>query len=355
VRLALGLIALLAAAPALALEAVPGPLGLIPGYDEPYPSFTWQGAWHSREVWIPSEATGARLFATVFAPAPQPLSKLPAVVMLPGSIVGVQAGDQWAARDLAGHGYVAVTIDPQGQGRSELFSLPPCQRPGDFGCADVEQQPWFISIPNWLDALSSALDWLPTAADPFGDLVDTSRLGATGHSLGAHVVSLAQGTEPRLKAIVAWDNLASLDQGDAGSAKCFGSGNAVVPRVPAMGQASEACGILPPEAKKTAYERWRAAGLPTMELVFRGAEHIDWHQARDANGFGGNESQLRLFEHYQRAWFDRFLRGDTSADARLLAPSVDGVPRAALLSEQFLSAAFLPDLGIDCADFRACP
>jgi dienelactone hydrolase len=327
-----------------------GPLGLLPGYDEPRPSFAWQGAWQSAEVRFPSQASGAMLFATVFAPAPLPEAPVPAVVMLPGSIVGVQAGYHWAARDLAGHGYLAVTVDPQGVGKSDMVAWLPCEVPP---CGDVGQQPWFISLPSWLDALDSSLGFLASPENPYRAVTDPGRLGAAGHSLGAHAVSVAQQRDPRLDAIVAWDNLVMQEHGDDGSAKCVGSGPVIAPRLPAMGQAGEACGFQAYDAKATAFDAWRAAGIPSMELVFRGEEHINWSQKRDTNAsFGGAETSLHRFAHYGRAWFDLWLRGDASAPERLLA-GLD-LPRADMLSARFRSGAYLPAQGIDCPDLAVC-
>jgi hypothetical protein len=56
--------------------------------------------------------------------------------------------------------------------------------------------------------------------------------------------------------------------------------------------------------------------------------------------------EIERFEYYTRAWFDRWLLGDTSATERLLARSVDDMPLQEELSSKFESAAFLD--GHDC-------
>jgi dienelactone hydrolase len=187
--------------------------------------------------------------------------------------------------------------------------------------------------------------------------VDPARLGAAGYSLGAHTVSHAQGFDARIKAIVAWDNLASSSGGDEGSAKCFADPPAtpVVPRVPSMGQGSESCAAAGRDAKAAAFDRWREAGVPSMELVFAGTNHFAWSQRRaeDGPGIGGNESGLRLFAHFTRAWFDRYLRDEPGVDA-LLGADVLGRPQDEVLSPRFRSGAFLPEAAVDCPDLAAC-
>src|SRR4029077_18604510 len=111
-----------------------GVSGQVPTYDEPQPRYPWEGQYQWRTFSTPSRATGAKLFGTIFAPLQlgrgQPDARFgtrrPAVVIGPGSGPGVQAFYQWAARDLAGHGYIAITIDPQGVGFSETFPAGGC-------------------------------------------------------------------------------------------------------------------------------------------------------------------------------------------------------------------------------------
>jgi hypothetical protein len=61
-----------------------------------------------------------------------------------------------------------------------------------------------------------------------------------------------------------------------------------------------------------------------------------------------DEEYLELFEYYTRAWFERWLLGDTGADERLLARAVDGEPLDEVLGSKFYSAAYLD--GHDCPD-----
>ncbi|MCW3026856.1 MAG: hypothetical protein JWN81_67 [Solirubrobacterales bacterium] len=351
--------------------------GLVPTYDEPFPAYPWEGQYQSRTFVTPSHATGAKLYGTIFAPLSmskgQPDarfgSRRPALVIGPGSGPGVQAFYQWAARDLAGHGYIAVTIDPQGVGYSETFPPGGCSVSSGTSLSALCPGVPFQQASNYVDGLRTGIDYVLSEADPWHGHVDPTRIGIAGHSLSARAASWLQGTDARVRAAVAWDNLASNLQGDAGSpsggglagsligGELPGESEPVTPRVPSLGEASDNKGTTTPtnedpNQKKTAYELWRSAGLPSMEVVFKGASHLDWGQSSTTTEKKAEE--LEHFEYYTRAWFDRWLLNDTSATERLLTRTVEGVPLQELLSTKFYSGAFLD--GHDCKDLaEACP
>lgn len=366
------LIALLAATPALA--------GLDPEHpnlthcaavdcDKDLARFEWQGESRSLPVTFVSRASGAHLHGTLFAPLENASSDQghPGIVILPGSSgIARETNYRWSARDLAGHGYVVLSIDPQGVGQSETFGHPPCSATAAPPCPGVP----FQQMAVWVDAGQSGLDFLLSRDHPFHELLDRGQIGAAGHSLGARAVSVMQDVDERVKAIVAWDNLASSSEGDSGSAsggppagtlvggEIPGAATPITPRRPAMGQASDAGGVQfnasNPEIKKAAYGLWRGQGIPAMELVFRDAPHGRWAQS-NVGPQTGRSGDLFVLEHYTRAWFDLWLRGDASALERLMADEVGGAPRQTLLSADYRSGLYLPDAGKDCPDFVACP
>jgi dienelactone hydrolase len=270
--------------------------------------------------------------------------------------VGVQAQYQWSARDLAGHGYVAFTIDPRGAGKSGEDAGDACgPGPPAPSCATTRNN---AKRDDYLDALESGIAFALSSAGPYHAIIDPNEIGAAGHSAGADTLSYQQGVEPRLKAIVAWDNLISSTTGDQGNANCSNQPTVLVkPRVPALGEASETCSsLVGPDAKKTGYELWRKHGIPAMEVVFAGTQHTDWAQEDNVPGTAatGTQQQLHDFEYYTRAWFDLYLRHNTAAAATLLASTVNGRPRDQVISSRDHSAAYLPELGVDCEDLRAC-
>jgi dienelactone hydrolase len=348
-------------------KGVAGPASFVPTYDDPQPAYAWEGQYKWRTFSTPSQATGAKLFGTIFAPLSMRKgrpdarfgARRPAVVIGPGSGPGVQAFYQWAARDLAGHGYIAITIDPQGVGYSETFPAGGCSVGAEAHalCPGVP----FQQATNYVDGIRSGIDYLLSSEDPWRAHVDPALVGIAGHSLSARGVSWLQGIDARVRAAVAWDNLASDLAGDAGSPSGGGTGGSLIggeipgesepvtPRVPSLGEASDAYGTdnptnMSPDLKKTGYEVWRAHGMPAMEVVFKGATHDDW--AQSATTTAAVAERIQRFEYYTRAWFDRWLLSDASATTRLLARSVDGQPLSEELSTKFHSAAFLD--GHDC-------
>lgn len=330
-------------------------LGFVPGYDDPQPTYSWEGKWRSTAVYFRSLRTGASLYGTLFALISGAPRSAPLVIITPGSSVGVQAQYQWSARDLAGHGYVAFTIDPRGAGKSGMDAQDPCG-PGPPSSKCYQRNN--ANPPDYEDALESGIAFALSAQDPYQSLIDPNEIGAAGHSEGADVLSYQQGVEPRLKAIVAWDNLISSTTGDQGNANCTNKPTTLdTPRVPALGEASETCsGLVGPDAKKTGYELWRKHGIPAMEVVFAGTEHTNFAQEDNVPGTAatGNEQQLHDFEYYTRAWFDLFLRHHPSAAATVLADTVNGRPRDQIISSTDHSAVYLPQYGIDCENLRLC-
>lgn len=294
----------------------------------------------------------ARLTGRVWAPRnSKPGDRLPAVVIENGSIQAPEPLYWWMAQALVRAGYVALTFDPRGQGRSDLMT-PSGEQGSNFNSAV-----FWTGLVNVIDFFRSTpvmpyqhnqtcAGTYPTAVvdyNPFFDRIDPDRLGIAGHSLGARGVSIVQGygapgadpwpgqldTENPVKVAVAWDSL------DAGGTP------AAVPRVPSMGQSSEyGIGGTPfltapgPEDHKDAYIAWRDAGVPVYQLTIQGSTHFEWSLiptfpatswcASTANGRCEGGWGNPMAEHYSLAWFDRWLKqpgepGYDDADARLLA------------------------------------
>jgi dienelactone hydrolase len=252
----------------------------------------------------------------------------PAVVIETGSLQAPEAWYRWAAQTLAAHGYVVLTFDVQGQGRSDTFGS------GERVFRGVPAQNAEHFVENLQDALdfllsSPAAPYAPrdpgaaarqadevaagdaAAHNPLAAVVDTSRVGAVGHSLGASAVSALQARDARIDAIVAWDNLS------AGS----------TPRVPALGMSAD-YGLFPtpkgsdpnPQEKNAAFDAWRRAGVDAMQVNLRGAAHYEWSYSPAAT-FAPPASLrgIDVSAWYTTAWLDRWVKGDPSADARLLS------------------------------------
>ncbi|MES2682155.1 MAG: hypothetical protein V4650_01440 [Pseudomonadota bacterium] len=335
--------------------------GALTPLDVPPPAYDWQGNWQSCEVLFPSRLHGSMLHATLFAPGDLSTvrGRLPVVVIAPGSETGVQANYHWSARELASAGYLTLTVNPQGISYSELVAY---------------QQ----TIENYMDAVTSSLDFMESAQNPLRGLTDTARMGAAGHSLSAFALSLMQADELRLQAIVAWDGLVKAAAGDDSSAigpspvsdvigsftvgevPLLSAERPVLPRIPALSEVSDDGQTQnpDPELKKTAYTVWREAGVSAMVISFLGKSHLDWGQAATAAAASDSPKsiELRRFQYFTRAWFDFWLKGDRSAVDRLTASTLLGEELETIYTPVYRSAIFLPGMGIDCPDIypRSC-
>lgn len=336
------------------------------------------------------DAEGARLSGRVWAPTgSEPGDTLPGVVLTPGSVQAAEPMYWWFAQVLVANGYVVLTYDVRGQGRSDTTT--PDGEPGTnlnpevFVTDQLAAIDFLHSTPDtpyphterYGDPDSSAPE---LSHNPYHDRLDPGRLGICGHSAGAIGVSIVQGLTPwpgllddhnPVDVAVAWDNLGDAEQiGPRGGeiedlvSKRLAQGEYTIePRVPAMGQSADyyltpAPYDSPPDptAKRRGYDDWLATGVPAYELVVRGGTHYEWSLGAGlpatswrppAAQTGGADPQgftNPLAEHYSLAWLDRWLKqsgeqGYDDADERLLADA----KWADRLSFYYESARAFPD------------
>ncbi len=352
----------------------------------------------------------ARISGRVWRPRDAaPTQRLPAVVIKNGS---VQAGEQlywWAAQALVRAGYVVLTGDPRGQGRSD-GATPQGGQGGNINGAVffeglVDDIDFLLSSPQrpypHEAACAGTYPTETTLFNPLHAYVDAERIGIAGHSYGAGGATWVQsygapGAAPwsgqltlhnPVRAIVAWDALGSIETPVSATVSNLMSTSRspfqallrpdaappVVPQVPALGFSSE-YGFTPlpfaadPErsAFLAAFEDWRAAGVPVYQLAIAGSTHLDfslgpklpatsWCPQLVENACVGGWARPAI-THYTVAWFDRWLKragepGYSDADARLL----DDVSWAERWSFHYASARFFTTRDgqqIDCADIR---
>ena len=269
----------------------------------------------------------------------------PGIVITNGSVQAPEELYWYAAADLARAGYVVMTWDPQGQGWSDTYGEGadqfdgfPSQAGEPFYDGTEDALDFFFSTrtnqyvprPSCSTGTSHAakqrarvLDGRDAAYNPLFARLDTSRVGIAGHSLGAGAVSYIGQIDPRVKAIVAWDNLS----GSEPAPYSCPSGSSPRPDSkalkPALGLSAD-YGLTPtpytsdPDrgAKSTAARQLIAAGVPSGEIIIRGGTHYEFSFIPNP-GFGGTLRGEDLAAWYTRAWFDRFVKGDKKADARL--------------------------------------
>ena len=305
---------------------------------------------------------GATLSGHVWATQAGPALR-PAIVITDGS---VQADEQmywYAAQALAKAGYVVLTWDPQGQGQSDTYGEAPDQNEG--APAQTDGRPFFdgtedainflLSSPSHpyqpVPSCSSATSHtakqdrrvkagLDTAYNPLWNLLNRAQIGLAGHSYGAAGVSYIGQWDPRIKAIVAWDNLGTpTPQGVSFSGQHVGelgckdaAARTTVPiHTPALGMSADY--FLPPTpntsqpdptAKSTQSLAYTKAGVDSGELIIRGGSHLDFSfipfppTSSPAQPFGATLRGADMIDWYTTAWFDKYLKRDCTADRRLL-------------------------------------
>jgi alpha-beta hydrolase superfamily lysophospholipase len=340
---------------------------------------------------------------------------LPGVVITNGSIQAPEPFYWPMAETLVRAGYVVLTYDPRGQGRSDFTT--PTGVPGTnvvasvFWTNQVDAIDFFRSTPQTIYPNNTTCKgYYPTVVAPYNPayaVVDPDRLGIAGHSLGAIAVSVVQGygapgADPwpgkldhdnPVKAAVAWDSLITpngsdfapisnaplppalaallVQIGTEGTLPKFG------PRVPSMsfsadyGLFAQVPYLTPPnpDGHKLAYQLWQQAGVPVFELAFQGTTHLDfspgealpatsWCPDTSTGACSGGYAAPAI-RAYTVAWFDRWLKkpgegGYDDADARLLNDgAANGAPK---MSFRFRSARDFPDRSgklRHCEDIRA--
>jgi dienelactone hydrolase len=299
------------------------------------------------------------IWATVAGPAQRP-----AVVITNGS---VQADEQmywYMAQTLAKEGYVVLTFDPQGQGQSDTFGQAPDQNEGAPAQSDgrpfydgtedainfmlsTPSQP-YTPVPSCnTDTSHAAKQTARVAAgldagyNPFWQLVNGSELGLVGHSYGAAGVSYIAQWDPRVRAVVALDNLggpgpqagATPGNGSGGSSGAIGEqgcpanpgDRTTVPITkPGLGISAD-YGLPPtpntslpaPRFKEQESQVYSHSGVDSGEIVIRGGSHLDFSFIPN-QAFGASLRGPDITDWYTTAWFDKYLKHDPSADARLL-------------------------------------
>jgi dienelactone hydrolase len=319
--------------------------------------------------------TGATLSGHVWATLAGP-AKRPGIVIVNGSIIGYEEAYWYAAQALAEDGYVVLTFDPEGEGASDQFGQAPDQLEEAFAGTPVvgpelggnglafydggedaldfllstPKKP-YVPVPSRLTDTSHAAKQKQRVAagqdaayDPLWSMLKRNEIGITGHSYGAEAASWIGQEDPRIKAVVAWDDLCepvspsptelrALVEAPANKEglfalppECFGAPQEPAPAItkPALGISSDY--LLTPEpyveepnplAKEEASLAVTRAGADSGQVVIRGGTHYEFGDLPS----GVVPASLRgidMVTWYTNAWFDRYLKHEKSADARLL-------------------------------------
>lgn len=315
-------------------------------------------------------------------------AKRPGVVIINASVAGFEEVYWYLAQSLARAGFVVMSFDAQGEGMSDQFGESPDQLEdafagtpifGIFGPTKVtgdalggnglpfydggqDALDFFLSTPSrpFSPRLSRstgtshkakqqrrAAAGLNSGFNPLWSMVDSSKIGLTGHSYGAEASSWLNQADPRVDTAVALDSLCvpvgpSPDEVDAVGAvnpdfggsgfayglprDCFGAPNGPAPAItkPALGISGDYLlapvpYLKPPNplGKGRASLAYTAAGVDSGQIVIRSGTHYEFSDAP-----GMLPATLRgidLVAWYTQAWFRKYLLADPKADAMLLS------------------------------------
>jgi hypothetical protein len=70
--------------------------------------------------------------------------------------------------------------------------------------------------------------------------------------------------------------------------------------------------------KNGAFERYREAGVDAMQVNIRGGGHFEFSYIPNP-AFGATLRGIDMSAWYTTAWFDKYVKGDPTADSRLLS------------------------------------
>jgi dienelactone hydrolase len=277
-------------------------------------------------------------------------AKRPGIVITNGSVQAPERVYWFVAQTLAKEGYVVLTWDPQGQGQSDTQGEAPDQNEGvpaqsdgrPFFDGTEDAINFFFSTPsNPYEPIKScnsgtshapkqnrrAKAGLNAPNNPFWSFLDQSRVGIAGHSYGAGGVSYIGQQDPRVKAIVAWDNLGAADpNAGLGEEPCPANPALRAPAAitkPALGMSADY--FIPPTpntsdpdplAKSTQSRAYSSKGVDSGEIIIRGGTHYDFDWVPN-QGFPATLRGADEIAWYTTAWFDKYVKGDTTADRRL--------------------------------------
>jgi dienelactone hydrolase len=308
--------------------------------------------------------SGATISGSVWATEAGP-AKRPGIVITTGSVQAPETLYWGFAATLAKHGYVVLIYDVQGQGRSDTLGAGP---DAQEGVPSQAGQPFFDGTEEGLDFLLSdeddpydprpscgnanggvgtdhsdkqdrrVEDDLNTAFNPFWELVDPERIGIAGHSLGASAVSYIGQLDPRVDAIVAWDNLSAPGGGVFGGQDCP-SGSSPRPddlaiTKPAIGMSND-YGLAPTpnlsdpglESANGGFQTYKDQGVDSMQVNIRGGTHFEYSFIPGMTVHPLGLATLRGPEMAiwnTVAWFDKYVKCEDAAceaeaDERLLS------------------------------------
>ena len=346
--------------------------------------------WTSRggivEPVLYTSRSGATMSGHIWATKAGP-AKRAGVFYINGSIIGYEQAYWFIAQSLAKAGFVVMTFDAQGEGMSDQFGEKPDQTEDAFagipglgilGPLKVNGLslggnglPFYDGGTDALDFFTStpAKPYVPRASrssgtshnakqvrrvkaglnsayNPLWKMLDSAKIGVSGHSYGAEAASWLAQSDPRIDAAVIADNLCipvspSPDEVASFTApnpdfgglphlpygfnrNCFGAPPGPAPAItkPALGITGDYIAPVPylivphPLGKSRASLAYSAAGVDSGQIIIRGGSHIDF--ADETQGLPSTLRGVDITAWYTTAWFKKYLQKDPKGEAMLL-------------------------------------
>ena len=275
-------------------------------------SYGHRGDWDGQKIEFEfTNRTGHELAATVWAPSGERLERLGLPTPLPGviysgGVISAQPMYYWFAQEMADAGYVVMTYDVTGQGRSEGSST------GDAPADLADAIDFFVSTPTRRYARRdvNSIDF-----NPLHGLLDRKRIGTAGHSMGASAVQTVGSHGGIVKAISAQSDLRATYahdvpiQGQGADYESF-----VFPPQPSPGS--------PRDGKLAGFEAVAARKVDVQEVVIEAGSHMAWSHVTWAYTSVWSEA---VAHWYGLGWFDRYLYGDLRRSPHTGLPSRSGL------------------------------
>jgi hypothetical protein len=275
-------------------------------------SYDHRGPWEGQKIEFEfTNRTGHELAATVWAPSARRLEELGLDAPLPGviysgGVISAQPMYYWFAQGMAEAGYVVMTYDVTGQGRSEGSST------GDAAADLRDAIDFFVSTPErrYRHRDEHSIDF-----NPLYGMLDRDRIGTAGHSMGAGAVQTVGSHGGVVKAISAQSDLRPT----------------YADRVPIQGQGADyESFIFPPqpspgadpEGKLAGFKAVAARGVDVQEVVIESGSHMAWSHVTWAYTSSWSEA---VAHWYGLAWFDRYLYRDLRRDPATGLPDRRGL------------------------------
>ncbi|HWA64750.1 MAG TPA: alpha/beta hydrolase [Mycobacteriales bacterium] len=277
---------------------------------------------------------GAEIDAELFSPNPHPGRRYPIVTFTPGLQESKEQA-WWYGEGLAEAGYVVLIMDPQAQGDSEVTShdTDPSKKCGIVCNVPTNDKPethaaidFAVSTPRHPDKYDVGRNGehaLPY--NPLWQEVNRSEVGIAGHSLGASAVTPIGQQDPRVKAVISYDNIdlslpSWLLPKIHAPALYFGTDykfpEFATPRLPGAFEN--------PEQHWPAFDQMRKAGVDSMVITPRASTHYEWDQQSSVGALPASRYGQLVSLYYSQAWFDYYLKHEQSGLRRLTALRFDG-------------------------------